>query len=136
MTKAKKSQTTKSQTTETVMPEIEVRIDKMLDGKGVTKAFASANIGGAFAVHGMRVIETDKDRFVAMPQDSYKKDGQTRYTDIFHPVTSESHTALYDAVLKAYEQALDEQMSEAAGQEQEPESEPEPEQEQGMAMSM
>lgn len=53
------------------VPEISVRIDKMLDGQGKTKAFASANIGGAFAVHGMRVIETDKGRFIAMPQDSY-----------------------------------------------------------------
>ena len=88
------------------VPEISVRIDKMLDGQGKTKAYASANIGGAFAVHGMRVIETDKGRFIAMPQDSYMKDNVKKYTDIFHAVTAEARTALIEAVNAAYEQQL------------------------------
>ena len=88
------------------VPEISVRIDKMLDGQGKTKAYASANIGGAFAVHGMRVIETDKGRFIAMPQDSYMKGKERKYTDIFHAVTAEARTALIEAVNAAYEQQL------------------------------
>ena len=78
----------------------------MLDGQGKTKAFASANIGGAFAVHGMRVIETDKGRFIAMPQDSYMKGDVKKYTDLFHAVTAEARTALIEAVNAAYEQQL------------------------------
>lgn len=88
------------------VPEISVRIDKMLNGQEKTKAYASANIGGAFAVHGMRVIETDKGRFIAMPQDSYMKDNVKKYTDIFHAVTAEARTALIEAVNAAYEQQL------------------------------
>lgn len=88
------------------VPEISVRIDKMLDGQGKTKAFASANIGGAFAVHGMRVIETDKGRFIAMPQDSYMMGKEKKYTDIFHAVTAEARAALIEAVNAAYEQQL------------------------------
>lgn len=88
------------------VPDISVRIDKMLDGQGKTKAYASANIGGAFAVHGMRVIETDKGRFIAMPQDSYMKGNAKKYSDLFHAVTAEARTALIEAVNAAYEQQL------------------------------
>ena len=44
-----------------------------MDGDFKTKAFASATIGGAFAVHGIRIIESDKGRFISMPQDSYMR---------------------------------------------------------------
>lgn len=91
------------------VPVISVRIDKMLDGQGKTKAYASANIGGAFAVHGMRVIETDKGRFIAMPQDSYMMGNVKKYTDLFHAVTAEARTALIEAVNAAYEQKLAQQ---------------------------
>ena len=41
-------------------PQVEARIDRMVDGDYKTKAYASVTIAGAFAVHGLRVIETDK----------------------------------------------------------------------------
>ena len=69
------------------VPMVEVRIDKMLDGSTKTKAFASANLFGQFAIHGLRVVETDKGRFIAMPQESYEKNGEKKYTDTFHPIT-------------------------------------------------
>ena len=87
-------------------PVVEARIDRLLDGDFKTKAYASATIAGAFAIHGMRVIESEKGRFISMPQDSYKKGGETKYTDTFHAITSEARDALVDAVNKAYEQAL------------------------------
>ena len=39
--------------------DIQVRIDKLLDGDSSTKAFASATIGNAFAVHDIRITEKD-----------------------------------------------------------------------------
>ena len=60
------------------VPMVEVRIDKMLDGSTKTKAFASANLFGQFAIHGLRVVETDKGRFIAMPQESYEKNGEKK----------------------------------------------------------
>ena len=65
--------TTKKKQQEATTPQVEARIDRLMDGDFKTKAFASATIGGAFAVHGIRVIESDKGRFISMPQDSYKK---------------------------------------------------------------
>lgn len=91
------------------IPMVEVRIDKMLDGGTKTKAFASANLFGQFAIHGLRVVETDKGRFIAMPQESYEKNGEKKYTDTFHPITAGARTMLVEAVNNAYEQKLAEQ---------------------------
>ncbi|MFR8334702.1 MAG: SpoVG family protein [Oscillospiraceae bacterium] len=100
--------TTKKKQQEATTPQVEARIDRLMDGDFKTKAFASATIGGAFAVHGIRVIESDKGRFISMPQDSYKKNGETKYNDTFHAITAEARNALVDAVNDAYEQKLQE----------------------------
>lgn len=97
------------------MPQVDVRIDRMLDGDFKTKAYASATIGGAFTVHGIRVIESEKGRFISMPQESYKKNGETKYSDTFHAITAEARTALVKAVNDAYNQKLWEQQSNAPG---------------------
>ena len=101
--------TQKKKQQEAPAPQVEARIDRMVDGDYKTKAYASVTIAGAFAVHGLRVIETDKGRFISMPQDSYKKNGETKYNDTFHAITAEARNALVDAVNDAYEQKLQEQ---------------------------
>ena len=50
-----------------------------------------------------------------MPQESYKKNGETVYNDTFHAVTAEARTALVDAVNDAYEQRLQERMEQSEG---------------------
>lgn len=99
-------------------PSIQVRIDRLNDYEGSSvKAFASANIGGAFAIHGIRVVDSQKGLFVSMPQNSYKDgNGNTKYSDIFHAVTAEARTELNEKVIDAYEQAVQaqEQQDEAA----------------------
>ena len=52
--------TAKKKQQEATTPQVEARIDRLMDGDFKTKAFASATIGGAFAVHGIRIIESDK----------------------------------------------------------------------------
>ena len=96
------------------IPMVEVRIDKMLDGSTKTKAFASANLFGQFAIHGLRVVETDKGRFIAMPQESYERNGEKRYSDTFHPITAGARNLLVEAVNIAYEQKLAEQMAQVS----------------------
>ena len=92
--------------------DIQVRIDKLLDGDSSTKAFASATIGNAFAVHDIRITAKDDEIRVNMPFRSYTSGGEKKYTDTFHPITAEARTELYDAVKEAYEQALEQQMAE------------------------
>ena len=101
--------TPKKKQQEIPTPQVEARIDRLVDGDFKTKAYASATIGGAFAVHGIRVIESDKGRFISMPQEYYKKNGETKYIDTFHAITAEARTALVEAVNDAYEQKLQEQ---------------------------
>ena len=98
--------------TQTKAPiDIQVRIDRLMMGEDSAKAFASATIGGAFAVHDIRITEKDNKVTVGMPFRSYKSDGETKYVDTFHPITAEARNELYDAVKEAYEQALEERMA-------------------------
>ena len=97
------------------MPTIRAKIDRLADFENSkVKAFASANIGGAFAIHGLRIVNGEKGMFVAMPSTSYQKDGKTEYQETFHPVSGEARKALNDAVLEAYEQKLAEVQTEEA----------------------
>ena len=84
-----------NETAQQPLPNISVRIDKIIDDDTKKlKAFASANIG-PFAVHGIRVFENEKGMFVNMPSVSYKDgQGNTQYEDVFHPVTKEAREAL------------------------------------------
>ena len=89
--------------------KIKARIDRMVDYEGSkVKAIANANIGGAFAIHGIKVIDSEKGLFVQMPQTSYDKDGKKQYSDIFHPITADSRNDLNTEILAAYEQKLSE----------------------------
>ena len=86
------------------LPSIDVRIDSLVDYEGSkTKAFASANIGGAFAIHGLRIMDSEK----GLPS---RKDGEN-YREVFHPVSSEARDELNKIVLAAYEQKLTEEQS-------------------------
>lgn len=92
------------------VPNITARIDRLAqqDDSSV-KAYASVNIGGAFAVHGIKVIDSAKGTFISMPSNSYKKDGKMQYSDICHPITAEARNELIDKVIEAYEAKLSEE---------------------------
>lgn len=93
--------------TKNKVPTISARIDRLVDYEGTNvKAIASANIGGAFAIHGLKVMESDKGLFVSMPSTKYEKNGQTQYNETFHPITKEAREELNGAVLDAYEQRI------------------------------
>ncbi len=110
---------------QTKTPQIKAQIERLFDVEGSkVKAIANANIGESFAVHGMRVIDSDKGLFVAMPSRSYDKDGKTIYEDLFHPITSDARKELNSAVLKAYEQKLEETQEQSQEQSQDVEEDP------------
>ena len=106
-------------------PSISVRIDRLVDyDKSKLKAIVSVNIGGAFAIHGLRVIDSQKGLFVQMPQNSFQRDGKTEYSDIFHPITAEVRSELNSKVLEAYEQELTEAESESEDSDEQDEEAP------------
>lgn len=100
--------------------EIKARIDRLISYEGSkVKAIASANIGGEFAIHGIKIIDSEKGLFVQMPQTSYEKDVKRQYSEIFHPITADSRGELNAQILDAYNQKLQEdaQMEESETQE-------------------
>ena len=63
-------------------PSIHARIDRINNYEGSNiRAFASVNIGGAFAIHGIKIVDSpQKGVFVSMPSNSYTdKNGNTKY---------------------------------------------------------
>lgn len=92
------------------VPNITARIDRLVNQEDSNiKAYASVNIGGAFAVHGIKVIDSVKGLFISMPSNSYKKDGKVEYSDICHPITADARNELIDKVTEAYEAKLGEE---------------------------
>ena len=92
------------------LPNITARIDRLVEqDDSSVKAYASVNIGGALAVHGVKVIDSVKGIFVSMPSNSYKKDGKVEYSDICHPITAEARNELIEKVTEAYEMKLGEE---------------------------
>lgn len=89
--------------TQSNIPNIKVRIDNMINkDDSRVRAIASVTIGDTFAVHGIKVIDSDKGLFVSMPQSVYEKNGKTKYSDVFHAITSDARIKLSNAVLRAY----------------------------------
>ena len=116
---------------------VSARIDRLVDYENSkVKAIASVTIGGAFAVHGLKVIDSQKGLFVQMPQNSFQKNGKTEYMDVFHPVTSDARGELNDKVLEAYDQKLAENESEDEGIGEDDGPDEEDEESHSMAQSM
>lgn len=96
------------------LPYIKVRIDKLVDVDDCnTKTFASVTVSGAVTIHGIRVMNSRKGLFVAMPASNYVDgNGETKFSEIAHPIFKEARDLLNSKVMEAYHQALDEQQSE------------------------
>lgn len=91
--------------------KIQAKIDRLVKG-GSIKAIASVTLDSWYVVKNLRVVDGSKGLFVACPQESYTdKDGSKKYANVFFPITNAAKTELQDAVLKAYDQYLDQQHS-------------------------
>ncbi|MDR0812853.1 MAG: SpoVG family protein [Oscillospiraceae bacterium] len=83
--------------------KLEVRAYPIAEPKGKLLAYASVTIADAFAVNNIRVVDSAKGLFVAMPQ---VKDASGQYREICFPVTAEMRKLLGDSVLGAYKLAV------------------------------
>lgn len=87
-------------------PALPMRYDAKIHSlqmNGSTKAKASVNINGGFAVRGVSIMEGKNGPFVSLP--SLKLDSG-EYLDHCFPCTQESRAAFDKAVMDAYQQAL------------------------------
>lgn len=85
------------------MKVTDVRVRKLSNDDGKMKAIVSLTIDEDFVVHDIRVVEGQNGLFVAMPS---RKTPSGEFRDVAHPITTEARAAIQDAVLKAYEEAL------------------------------
>lgn len=102
---------------------VSAKIDRMIDRENATvKAYASVNIGGAFVIKDIAVVDGQKGMFARMPFRSYKgANGDTKYSDIAFALTDEARQSVNDAVLGAYREALEESEEELPDENESPE---------------
>ena len=73
------------------------------------KGVASITIDECFVIHDIKVIEGKDGLFISMPS---KKTANGEHKNIAHPINTETRGAIKNAVLEAYNKALEEKSSE------------------------
>lgn len=81
----------------------DVRIRPIDKEDGKIKATASITIDEEFVVHDIKVIDSEKGLFVAMPS---KKNSNNEFKDIAHPIKTATRTRIQEAVLAKYEEVI------------------------------
>ena len=81
--------------------DIRIRLANKEDAK--LKAFASLTVEDSLVIHDIRVIDGKNGLFISMPN---KKTPDGEYKDIVHPKDTQTREEMKDAILKAYEEAL------------------------------
>lgn len=99
--------------------------------EGNIRALASVNLNDCFAIRNVKVMDSTKGLFIAMP--SYKA-GNGEYKDICFPVTKEFREQLNNAVIDAYHQALTQSQAQNQQKTEESPFEQTPEHRSGMQM--
>ena len=77
----------------------DVRLRKV-NSENRMKAVASVTFDNEFAVHDIKVIESQNGLFIAMPS---RKTPNGEFKDIAHPITPELRSELTKVILDAYE---------------------------------
>ena len=81
----------------------DVKVRKLFD-EGPMKAVVSVTFDGQLAVHDIKVIHARDRYFIVMPS---RKNPDDTYRDIVHPINAQFRAMLEDAVVKAFEEALE-----------------------------
>lgn len=108
------NEVTKTERDQTIKLDVSAKVYPTKDPKqekGSILAFASADIGGCFAVTGIKIVEGKDGPFVAMPS-QFGRDKQ--HHDICFPTTSAMREALNTVVMDAYRGVLEQQATRAA----------------------
>ncbi|HAP5500119.1 TPA: SpoVG family protein [Enterococcus faecalis] len=108
--------------------KVDVKISSIRP-EGNVRAYASINLNDCFAIRNVKVVDSSKGLFIAMP--SYKA-GNGEYKDICFPITKEFREQLNSAVIDAYKQALSQSQQQKAADS--PPFEQAPEQSAGLQM--
>lgn len=75
--------------------------------KGILLGYANITINDCFVVHGIKILQKEDKRFIAMPSRKVKN-LSNKHLDWCHPINSETREMLEDAVLTAYDEMTNE----------------------------
>ena len=97
-----------------LLPNMSARVYPVNDPKqekGCILANASVDLGGCFAVTGIKIVEGRDGPFVAMPQ---RMGRDKKYRDVCFPTTAAMREAINTVVMDAYRDELEQQAVRAA----------------------
>ncbi len=89
----------------------DVKVRKLFSDAEPMKAIVSVTFDGQLALHDIKVIYAREKLFIVMPS---RKNPDGTYRDIVHPINASFRAELEEAVLKAYEEALEAEAEELA----------------------
>ena len=72
--------------------------------EGNLLAYASVTLGGCFAINNIRIMDSQKGMFLAMPD---RQDAKGEYRDVCFPTTAEMRQALTGAVMGEYQRVME-----------------------------
>lgn len=71
--------------------------------KGNLIGVANVVIGNHIILRGIKIINGERGRFIAMPARLDERFIKPRYQEHFHPINQEARNKLTDAILEAYD---------------------------------
>ena len=74
-----------------------------LKGKGKLIGVANVVIGNNIVLKGIRIIDGEKGRFIAMPSRLDTRFKETRFREHFHPINQDARDELTTQILEAYD---------------------------------
>lgn len=74
--------------------------------RGALLGYANIIINNCFIIHGIKILEKEGKRFIAMPSRKVKNDNNV-HLDWCHPINSETREKFVDAVLNAYDERME-----------------------------
>ncbi len=78
---------------------IKAKIEKLFPETEKVKAVASITLDDSYAVHGVKIVETENGILVGMPS----RKSNDKFYDIFHPISKDARSILADLVIAEYE---------------------------------
>ena len=82
----------------------DVKVRKLFSDEEPMKAIVSVTFDGQLALHDIKVIYAREKLFIVMPS---RKNPDNTYRDIVHPINADFRAVLEEAVLKAYNEAVE-----------------------------
>lgn len=79
------------------------------NSESARKAYCSVIIEDSVVLNDIAIVQGKRGFFPSMPQKSYESGGETKYTNIYNPITKEARDLINDEILKVFYERLKEE---------------------------